>query len=140
MFSSPSAEEGSGSPPLSGNGNGKETMQLKCSKKLRYPVAEKKAFSFVVQSVQCDVLDDASVIQKFQSNVVIVSKSDIFNDVLTCNCPKGAQRFLCKHVIVVECHLKRRKFTSIEARRQTLSSTGRNRPGAPKKHTPALQR
>uniref|UniRef100_A0A914Q315 Uncharacterized protein n=1 Tax=Panagrolaimus davidi TaxID=227884 RepID=A0A914Q315_9BILA len=54
-------------------------------------------FHQVVQSIECDVLDDASFIQRFQSNVV-------------------------------------------EARRQTLSSTGRNRPGAPKKHTPALQR
>uniref|UniRef100_A0A914PCN2 SWIM-type domain-containing protein n=1 Tax=Panagrolaimus davidi TaxID=227884 RepID=A0A914PCN2_9BILA len=97
-------------------------------------------FHQIVQSIKNDVLDDASFIQRFQSNVVIVSKSDIFDDDLTCNCPKGAQRFLCKHVIVVECHLKRRKFTSIEARRQTLSSTGRNRPGAPKKHTPALQK
>jgi predicted nucleic acid-binding Zn finger protein len=94
-------------------------------------------FQALVDLLDSDVFTYEDV-KKFQRNVVVVADSKVFDGIFTCSCPLGAQRKLCKHVIVIEVKRKRRKFTSIEARRQQLTDCGRNRCGRPKKHGPAL--
>uniref|UniRef100_A0A914Q7R8 SWIM-type domain-containing protein n=1 Tax=Panagrolaimus davidi TaxID=227884 RepID=A0A914Q7R8_9BILA len=79
-------------------------------------------------------------VQNFQENIAVVAPSVIYENEYTCNCPVGALRKLCKHVITVEVILGKRQFPPIPPMRQCLTDCGRNKAGRPRKHSAALSR
>uniref|UniRef100_A0A914PHC3 SWIM-type domain-containing protein n=1 Tax=Panagrolaimus davidi TaxID=227884 RepID=A0A914PHC3_9BILA len=75
---------------------------------------------------------------KFQKNINVVSHSKIYDNNWTCNCYEGCKRETCKHILVVRAHIGELSFENIEAQRQLLTSSQRNRAGRPRKFSRAL--
>uniref|UniRef100_A0A914QBG5 SWIM-type domain-containing protein n=1 Tax=Panagrolaimus davidi TaxID=227884 RepID=A0A914QBG5_9BILA len=83
---------------------------------------------------------DAEDIKLFQHNIAAVTRSNLYENEFTCNCPIGALRMRCKHVLLIQIICNHRQWPNMPALRQTINATARNRPGRPRKHTPALSR
>uniref|UniRef100_A0A914ZER5 SWIM-type domain-containing protein n=1 Tax=Panagrolaimus superbus TaxID=310955 RepID=A0A914ZER5_9BILA len=80
----------------------------------------------------------AADVKLFQENVAVVGLSTIFENKFTCNCPIGARRILCKHVILIEVYRNQRQWPRMETIRQQIGDCARNRPGRPRNRGPAL--
>jgi hypothetical protein len=83
---------------------------------------------------------DAEDIKLFQHNIAAVTRSNLYENEFTCNCPIGALRIRCKHVLLIQVFCNHREWPNMPALRQTINGTARNRPGRPKNHAPALSR
>uniref|UniRef100_A0A914Z431 SWIM-type domain-containing protein n=1 Tax=Panagrolaimus superbus TaxID=310955 RepID=A0A914Z431_9BILA len=83
---------------------------------------------------------DAGDVELFQKNIVVVTRSTLYENEFTCNCPIGALRTRCKHVLLIQVFCNHREWPNMPALRQTINGTARTRPGRPRKHTQALSR
>ena len=79
-------------------------------------------------------------IELFQKNIVAVTRLSLYENEFTCNCPIGALRIRCKHVLLIQILCNHRQWPNMPALRQTINGTARARPGRPRKHTQALSR
>uniref|UniRef100_A0A914Q8Y3 SWIM-type domain-containing protein n=1 Tax=Panagrolaimus davidi TaxID=227884 RepID=A0A914Q8Y3_9BILA len=83
---------------------------------------------------------DAEDIKLFQQNIAAVTRSILYDNEFTCNCPIGALRMRCKHVLLIQIICNHRQWPNMPALRQTINATARNRQGRPRNHAPALSR